>query len=106
SLTLLKFGLDDADVLVPSLLVIDSPREAFGNNDSDRQRASEIYSRFRTLADAYGERLQLITADNDPPPVTSDSFGKVEFDYDNPMVPGVSHPGPDHVSRLEETADE
>ncbi|MFD4716543.1 hypothetical protein ACFWN5_43795 [Streptomyces sp. NPDC058430] len=106
SLTLLKFGLDHADVLVPSLLVIDSPRKAFGNNDSDRQRASEIYSRFRTLADAYGERLQLIIADNDPPPVTSDSFGRVEFDYDNPMVPGVSHPGPDHVSRLEETADE
>ncbi|MER6492911.1 AAA family ATPase [Streptomyces griseorubiginosus] len=100
SLTLLAFGLDHADVLVPSLLVIDSPRKAFGNNESDRQRATEIYSRFRTLADAYGERLQLIIADNDPPPITSDTFGKVEFDYDNPMVPGVDHPGPDHVTRI------
>lgn len=100
SLTLLTFGLDHADVLVPSLL-IDSPRKAFGNNASDRQRATEIYSRFRTLADAYGERLQLIIADNDPPPITSDSFGKVEFDYENPMVPGVDHPGPDHVVRIE-----
>ncbi|KOV60804.1 hypothetical protein ADL01_32840 [Streptomyces sp. NRRL WC-3618] len=101
SLALLAFGLDHPDVLVPSLLVIDSPRKAFGNNASDRQRAAEIYSRFRTLADAYGERLQLIIADNDPPPITSDSFGKVEFDYENPMVPGVDHPGPDQVTRIE-----
>ncbi|MCW8102996.1 coiled-coil domain-containing protein [Streptomyces tauricus] len=105
SLSLLAFRLDHPDVLLPSLLVIDSPRKAFGNNDSDRQRAAEIYSRFRTLADAYGERLQLIIADNDPPPVTSDSFGKVEFDYENPMVPGVDHPGPDHASRLENELD-
>ncbi|MFD4505312.1 hypothetical protein [Streptomyces sp. NPDC058457] len=105
SLTLLAFGLDHADVLVPSLLVIDSPRKAFGNNDSDRQRAAEIYSRFRTLADAYGDRLQLIIADNDPPPITSDSFGKVEFDYENPMVPGVDHPGPEHVTRIESQAE-
>ncbi|WP_009473037.1 AAA family ATPase [Rhodococcus sp. JVH1] len=105
SLTLLAFGLDHPDVLVPSLLIIDSPRKAFGNNESDRQRATQIYSRFRTLADAYGERLQLIIADNDPPPISSDSFGKVEFTYENPMVPGVHHPGPDHVVRLEDGAD-
>ncbi|MGW0727537.1 hypothetical protein [Streptomyces mirabilis] len=98
-------GLDHADVLVPSLLVIDSPRKAFDNNDSDRQRAAEIYSRFRTLADAYGERLQLIIADNDPPPLTNDSFGKVEFGYENPMVPGVDHPGPDQVPRVENQSD-
>lgn len=101
SLTLLASGLDHAEVLVPSILVIDSPRKAFGNNPSDRQRAAQIYSRFRTLADAYGDRLQLIIADNDPPPITSDSFGKIEFDYENPMVPGVDHPGPDRVTRLE-----
>ncbi|MGK5696422.1 hypothetical protein ACSNOJ_26630 [Streptomyces sp. URMC 128] len=105
SLTLLASGLDHADVLVPSLLVIDSPRKAFGNNPSDRQRAAEIYSRFRTLADAYGDRLQLIIADNDPPPITDDSFGRVEFDYANPMVPGVDHPGPDRVTRIENQID-
>ncbi|MFI5469055.1 hypothetical protein ACIA6D_02365 [Streptomyces cacaoi] len=73
--------------------MIDSPRKAFGNNASDRQRAEQIYSRFRTLADAYGDRLQLIIADNDTPPIMSDSFGKVEFDSGNPMVPGVEHAG-------------
>ena len=95
SLALLTSGLNHADVLAPSLLVIDSPRKAFGNNASDRQRAADIYSRFRTLADAYGERLQLIIADNDPPPINSDSFGRIDFDYEHPMVPGVDHPGPD-----------
>ena len=38
---------------------------------------------------------------NDPPPITSDSFGKVEFGYENPMMPGVDHPGPVHVTRFE-----
>lgn len=102
SLSLLAFGLDHPDVLVPSILIVDSPRKAFGSNDSDRQRATLIYNRFRTLVDAYGDRLQLIIADNDPPPVTSDNFGKVEFDYDSPLIPGVEHPGPDHVGRTED----
>ncbi|WP_447047110.1 hypothetical protein ACRAKG_00160 [Streptomyces rosealbus] len=75
------------------------------HNASDRQRAAEIYSRFRTLADAYGERLQLIIADNDPPPITSDFFGKVEFDYEHPMVSGVDHLGPDQVTRIESQPD-
>lgn len=102
SLSLLTFGLDHPDVLTPSLLIIDSPRKAFGNNESDRQRATQIYNRFRTMADAYGSRLQLIIADNDPPPISGDSFGRLEFDYANPMVPGVEHPGPDHVGRTED----
>ncbi|UGQ14865.1 AAA family ATPase [Yinghuangia sp. ASG 101] len=104
SLSLLTFSVDHPDVLVPSLLIVDSPRKAFGNNDRDRQAAEQIYSRFRTLAETYGEqgRLQLIIADNDPPPVTSDFFGRVEFDYGNAMVPGVAHPGPEHAKRLED----
>lgn len=102
SLTLLRFGLDHPDILVPSVLVIDSPRKAFGNNDSDRERATQIYSRFRTLADASGSRIQLIIADNDPPPISSASFGKIEFTYDDPMVPGVDHPGPENVGRTED----
>ncbi|MFI7020637.1 hypothetical protein [Streptomyces sp. NPDC050164] len=62
------------DILVPSLLMIDSPRKAFGNNASDRQRAEQICNRLKTLADAYGDRLQLIIADNDAPPITSEPF--------------------------------
>lgn len=105
SLTLLAFGLDHPEILIPSLLIIDSPRKAFGSNDSDQERGTQIYDRFRTLADAYGERLQLIIADNDPPPISSESFGKVEFTYEKPMVPGVDHPGPNHVVRIEDEPD-
>ena len=41
-----------------------------------------------------------------PPPLTSEAFGKVEFDYNSPLVPGVDHPGPDHAGRLETEADD
>ncbi|MGW5739647.1 hypothetical protein [Streptomyces sp. NPDC055261] len=49
--------------------------------------------------------MQLIIADNDPPPITSDFFGKVEFDYEHPMVSGVDHLGPDQVTRIESQPD-
>ena len=41
-----------------------------------------------------------------PRPLTSEAFGKVEFDYNSPLVPGVDHPGPDHAGRLETEADD
>ncbi|MFJ3339192.1 hypothetical protein [Streptomyces sp. NPDC086766] len=90
SLTHLTSGLDHADVLVPSLLVIDSPRKAFGNNASDRQRAAEIYSRFRTLADAYGERLQMIIADNDPHPSPATPSARWNSTTKTPWSPASS----------------
>jgi AAA domain len=102
SLALLEFGLTHTDVLVPSLLIIDSPRRAFGNNPDDLERSRRIYDRFKNLADTYGEALQLIVADNDTAPVPSDTFGKIELDYTNPLVPGVVHPGPGHTARIED----
>ncbi|GAA2285692.1 hypothetical protein GCM10010415_64860 [Streptomyces atrovirens] len=36
-----------------------------------------------------------------PRPLTSEAFGKVEFDYNSPLVPGV-----DHAGRLETEADD
>ncbi|GJF30251.1 hypothetical protein KNE206_29510 [Kitasatospora sp. NE20-6] len=102
SLALLEFGLTHPDVLIPSLLIIDSPRRAFGNNPDDQERGRRIYDRFKILADTYGESLQLIVADNDTAPVPSDTFGKIELDYTNPLVPGVVHPGPGHTARIED----
>ena len=31
------------------MLIIDSPRKAFGANEADKQRATKIYDRFRAL---------------------------------------------------------
>ncbi|CAG6398506.1 hypothetical protein NMG29_06005 [Streptomyces cocklensis] len=44
----------------------------------------------------------MIVADNDTAPVPSDTFGKIELDYINPLVPGIVHPGPGHTARIEE----
>jgi hypothetical protein len=39
-------------------------------------------------------KLQLIVADNGLPIDLRDLATEVTFDYDNPMVPNVPHPGP------------
>jgi hypothetical protein len=51
-LTLLTTALDHPDVLLPSLLIIDSPRKAIGTVDRDRELGRRIYTRLATLAEA------------------------------------------------------
>ncbi|MFD9422984.1 MULTISPECIES: hypothetical protein [unclassified Streptomyces] len=102
SLTLLEFGITHPDVRVPSLLIIDSPRKASGSNLDDQARGHRTYRRFQTLAESHSSQIQLIIADNDSAPIPSTAFGKVELDYDEPLVPGVAHPGPEHTHRAED----
>ncbi|MER6444151.1 hypothetical protein [Streptomyces venezuelae] len=101
-LALLECGLTHPDILVPSILLIDSPRKALGSNRDDQERGRRIYSRFKALTDAYGQRLQLIIADNDTAPLPDDAFSTIELDYTHPMVPGIAHPGPNHTTRTED----
>ncbi|KOU97165.1 hypothetical protein ADK91_33610 [Streptomyces sp. XY511] len=102
SLSLLEFGITHPDVRVPSLLIIDSPRKASGSNLDDQARGHRTYQRFQTLAEVHGSQAQLIIADNDSAPIPGAAFGKIELDYDNPFVPGVAHPGPEHTHRAED----
>ena len=102
SLTLLEFGITHPDVRIPSLLIIDSPRKASGTNAADQERGRRTYRSLQALAETFGPRIQLIIADNDSAPIPGTTFGKIELDYDNPMVPGVAHPGPEHTSRTED----
>ncbi|MFC8663039.1 hypothetical protein [Streptomyces sp. NPDC057199] len=73
--------------------MIGSLRKTLDNNASDRQRGEQIHNRSRTLADAYGDRLQLIIAATMELPVASELFRKMQFDCESPMVPGVELPG-------------
>ncbi len=102
SLSLLEFGITHPAVRVPSMLIIDSPRKASGSNLDDQARGHRTYQRFQTLAEAHGSQVQLIIADNDSAPIPGAAFGKIELDYDNPLVPGVAHPGPEHTHRAED----
>lgn len=105
SLSILAFGLNRNDVLTPSCSIIDSPRKAFGANESDRRLGERIYRRFETLGGVQPDKVQLIVADNDAAPIIGRSFGTIRFDYDNPMVPGVVHPGPERIRRVEDVED-
>ncbi|MEU9204816.1 hypothetical protein [Streptomyces sp. NPDC048332] len=104
SLSLLEFGIMHSDVRVPSLLIIDSPRKASGSNLDDQARGHRTYQRFQALAETHVSQVQLIIADNDSAPIPGPAFGKIELDYDNPLVPGVAHPGPEHTHRAEDEA--
>lgn len=70
-LTLLTTALDHPGVLLPSLLIIDSPRKSIGTTEADRDLGRRIYTRLETLIRAYDDKIQLIVADNDIPPTSS-----------------------------------
>lgn len=92
-LALLAVAMRHPHVLLPALLVIDTPRKNLGAG-YDQAYAQRIYRRIETLADAYSGRFQLIIADNDTPPIPLPNSSEVTLSYDAPLVPGVAHPGP------------
>lgn len=95
----LTYALSQRDSLLPLFLVIDSPRKNLGSGVQDSQISLSIYRRFRTLADAYQGRFQLIVADNNVPEVGQE-FVRLSFDYERPLIPEVAHPGPEHVQTI------
>jgi AAA domain len=100
----LSMSLSERDaVLLPTLLIVDSPRKNVGEGALDKSVVSAIYARLRTLQDASGDRFQIIFTDNELPAsarawVTS----HIELDYESPFVPGVNHPG-ESVERVSES---
>jgi hypothetical protein len=82
------------EVLMPTLLLVDSPRKNVGESALDSQVVEAVYRRLRTLQDASGGDFQLIIADNELPDTASRWIrNRIDLDYDNPLVPGVNHPG-------------
>ncbi|WP_345629193.1 hypothetical protein [Rugosimonospora acidiphila] len=91
-LTLLGHALAHGDTLLPQILLLDTPRKNLGSNPSDKAMGSRIYERIRSLVDAYGDKVQFIIADNDFPD-RADWIRSIHFDYENPLLPHVIHPG-------------
>ena len=82
------------DMLLPTLLIVDSPRKNVGNSALDRSVVEAIYSRLRTLQAASPDQFQIIFADNDMPPSASEWVtSHIALDYEHPLVPGVTHRG-------------
>src|SRR3954452_20365978 len=66
-LALFRTGLE-ADLLLPGLLIIDSPRKNLGRQEDDQEAGRRIYLEMERLSEDAGGNLQLIVADNDRPP--------------------------------------
>ncbi|MGV9386501.1 hypothetical protein ACWDRB_62620 [Nonomuraea sp. NPDC003707] len=101
-LTLLTTALDHPNVLLPSLLIIDSPRKAIGTVDRDRELGRRIYTRLATLARAYKDRIQLIVADNDIPAELVTTRNTIVLTSERSAVPGVTNTGVGEGQRVED----
>jgi AAA domain len=97
-------------VLLPTLLIIDSPRKNVGEAALDRSVVEAVYRRLRALQDAMAHHprgFQIIIADNEPPQSARAWLPKIiELDYEHPLVPGVSHPGEEVETIAPDSAEE
>jgi hypothetical protein len=89
---------EGASMLLPNLLIVDSPRKNVGQDELDQSVVSAIYGRLRTLQAASPDRFQIIFADNDmPSEARSWVAARIALDYERPLVPGVRHGGEGEV---------
>jgi hypothetical protein len=91
----LSMAISERDsVLMPAFLIVDSPRKNVGEGALDRSVVDAVYRRLRILQDASGNSFQIIIADNSLPEAASRWVRThVLLDYENPLVPGIGHPG-------------
>ncbi|MFE5566631.1 ATP-binding protein [Amycolatopsis japonica] len=82
----------------PMFLLVDSPRLAL---NEDTKLSPAMYRRLTTLAGTVPGRLQVIIADNELPSGYRATYAEIDFDYDNPTVATIAHPGPNAVPTIE-----
>jgi hypothetical protein len=97
--TLLATALRQPTSLMPTLLILDSPRKSIGEGEA---LAANLYRQLDVLAETYRDRVQIIVADNGLPAEYSRRWQQFQFDYDRPVVHTVPHPGPASVITLEQ----
>lgn len=98
-LTVLATALRERRTRYPTMLIIDTPRKSIGQ--ANAHLADELYRQLDILAEANGDRMQVIVADNDIPVDISKRWQDLRFDYENPTIPTVRHPGPANVDTLD-----
>lgn len=86
------------DVHYPSFLLMDTPRLALGDQE---ELADRVYSRFEMDVMSFEKgKAQIIIADNKPPRNMDSRFQMITFDYNDPTIKGIAHPGPAGVKRI------
>lgn len=98
----LTYSLSNPAILLPCLLILDSPRTSLGNTAEDVAAGQRIYYRMGVLATAYPQ-CQIIVADNGLPPMDNKerrAMNEIEFDYERPFLHLVPHPGRENVETI------
>jgi hypothetical protein len=98
----LAMTLSHEHILLPGMLMLDSPRTSLGNTPEDVQAGQRLYYRMHLLVLAY-PRCQIVIADNNIPQVerqTLRSMHRIELSYDRPLLQHVPHPGRDNVQTI------
>ncbi|PTA42899.1 hypothetical protein C8054_28145 [Micromonospora sp. RP3T] len=101
--SLLSVALRQRDTPYPAFLMIDSPRLALNTAES---LAAALYRRIVTQSDANQAKVQFIVADNELPDEYRQGFSEIVFDYDQPTVSTIHHPGRNAVEPLVKPAAE
>jgi hypothetical protein len=110
SLALFEYSVEDTNILLPNLLIIDSPRKGIGRTEqADQALAERLYNRLKTVALALDGRGQLIIADNDAELGDESDVSLIRLTQDDSAVPGVPNTGVGtgvKVEDMEEPEDE
>ncbi|WP_410674116.1 AAA family ATPase [Amycolatopsis sp. cmx-4-68] len=96
--SLLAVALRNHDTTYPAFLLLDSPRLAL--NTAEKLTAA-LYRRLVTQVDANPGRVQFIIADNELPSSYRGHYAQVDFDYLNPTVATIEHPGESEVVTID-----
>jgi len=89
--TLLAAAIRHPETLFPAFLLIDSPRSSIG---AEEALAENLYRQLETLVDSNRKRLQIVVGDNELPASYKKRHKEILFNYDNPVVTTIAHPGP------------
>ncbi len=102
----LSMTLADSEILMPSTVILDSPRTSLGNTPGDVHAGWRLYYRMHLLALASPD-CQLIVADNGLPeipqnmrPTFMQKTNIIELSYERPLLSDVRHPGRENVETV------
>ncbi|GAA4618446.1 hypothetical protein GCM10023195_82920 [Actinoallomurus liliacearum] len=95
--SLMTVALGDVDTRYPTLLILDGPRLALNTAEDT---CAAIYGRLASQASANAGRVQIIISDNEIPFAYRNGYPLIEFDYSNPTISPVRHPGKANVELI------
>ncbi|MDV9168854.1 AAA family ATPase [Streptomyces sp. W16] len=84
----------EMDTRYPSMLIIDGPRLAL---NTATETCAAIYKRLLKAVEDDPGAVQFLVSDNELPDDYEDDFTRIKFDYQNPTVATIRHPGEGQV---------